>query len=287
MRIEWRSIDDLVAAVRANISHVRAMKPEIVVGIPRSGMLPASQIALALGLPLADLHSFCAGRGWKISGGICGEAAGARRVLLVDDATGFCKAMKGAMASLAEDRPDCTVMTCAVYATAKAAERLDIYFEECPHPRIFEWNWWRSRRLKGCCVDIDGVLCVDPTRAQNRNPGLYRQFLADASPLFLTAKPVHALVTGRKEAYREETERWLRRHGIEYGKLKMLEVRSPRSAEGHAERKAEFYQASPARLFIESSDRQAELIAEISGKDSLCITTRRLYRGKEHLADTE
>lgn len=282
MRIAWRSLDDLVALCRANIERVRKMGPEIVVGIPRSGMLPAAQIALALGLPLADLHSFCVGRGWMRGGGNFDDAARSkRRILLVDDATGFGKTMKGALSLLWAKRPDVKIATCGVYATPGAVGRLDIAFEQCPRPRLFEWNWWRNGWLDQCCLDIDGVLCVDPTKAQRQDPEQYRRFVSEAAPLFLTAKPVHALVTGRSEAWRRETEAWMERYGVAYELLQMLQGASPRSAEGHAERKAELYRVSPARLFIESSERQAELIAKLSGKDALCITTRTFYPGAE------
>lgn len=278
MKIEWRSLDDLTAVCRANVERVRKLKPEVIVGIPRSGMLPASQLALALGLPLADLHSFCAERMWA-RGGNADDGGCNRRVLLVDDASGFGKTMKAALAVLTARRPECSMATCTVYATPSAFHKFDIAFEQCPKPRLFEWNWWRNGWLDKCCVDIDGVLCTDPTKAQRRDPEQYRRFLAEAAPLFLTAKPVHALVTGRSSSYRAETEDWMFRHGVQYGALQMLDGAPPRSAEGHAERKAAFYRTSPAGLFIESCARQAELIAKLSGKDALCITTRRLYPG--------
>jgi hypoxanthine phosphoribosyltransferase len=274
--IEWRTLDDMTALCRANVDRVRALKPDIVVGVPRSGMLPAAQIALALGLPLADLHSFCNGAAWDRRGARL-NALQRCRVLLIDDASAFGKTMKASIAAIEAVRR-CEILTCTAYATRDSAAKFTIAFEECPKPRLFEWNWWRNGWLKLCCVDIDGVVCVDPTRAQRRDPEQYAKFLSDAAPLFPTAKPVHAFVTGRGEAHRQATGDWLARHGCEYRALKMREDAGPRTAEAHGERKAEFYRKSPAALFIESSDKQAETIARLSGKDALCITTRKVYR---------
>jgi hypothetical protein len=257
---------------------VRALKPDIVVGVPRSGMLPAAQIALALGLPLADLHSFCNGAVW-VRHGHQVPALKKCRVLLIDDASAFGKTMKTSVASIENAYiPHHEIFTCAAYVTPQSASSFNLAFEECPKPRLFEWNWWRNGWLKHCCVDIDGVVCVDPTRAQRRDPEQYAKFLSEAAPLFPTAKPVHAFVTGRGEAHRQATGDRLARHGCEYRALKMREDAGPRTAEAHGERKAEFYRKSPAALFIESSDRQAEAIARLSGKDALCITTRKVYR---------
>lgn len=275
MSIEWRTLDDMTALCRANIARIRDLKPDVVVGVPRSGMLPAAQIALALGLPLADQHSFCGEMAWSRHGHVQLKPSG--RVLLVDDASAFGKTMKASVATVRKFRPECEILTCTVYATPQSANNFDLAFEECSKPRLFEWNWWRNGWLKHCCVDIDGVVCVDPTRAQRRDPEQYAKFLTDAKPLFPTAKPVHAFVTGRGEAYRQVTGDWLARHGCEYKALKMREDVGPRTAEAHAERKAEFYRKSPALLFIESSDKQAELIMRLSGKDALCISTRKAY----------
>lgn len=279
MTISWRTIDDLANLCRANLAAIRALNPDVVVGIPRSGMLPASILSLGLDIPLSDLHSFCRGKRWARSGFDKAESCRAKRILLVDDATGFGKTMSQAIHQIRHARTNVQIMTCGVFATEEAAARLTIAFDICPKPRIFEWNWFRNGgALKDSCVDIDGVLCLDPTGKQKRDADAYRNFVLNAVPLFRTQYPVHAFVTGRSSEFRAETEAWLDRHGFKYGALKMLDGKSPRTAEGHARLKADFYTSSGATLFIESNPAQAEMIAKISGKQCLCITTRDMHQ---------
>jgi hypothetical protein len=59
--MNFRSIKDLYQDVWQNL-HRLPRDIELVVGIPRSGMLPATLIALARNLPLADLDGYVAGQ---------------------------------------------------------------------------------------------------------------------------------------------------------------------------------------------------------------------------------
>ncbi|MGH9423649.1 MAG: phosphoribosyltransferase, partial [Thermoanaerobaculia bacterium] len=58
--MNYRSINDLVLRVRELLPQV-PRDVDLVVGIPRSGLLPATVIALALEKPVADLDSFLRG----------------------------------------------------------------------------------------------------------------------------------------------------------------------------------------------------------------------------------
>ena len=59
--MNYRSLADINAAIINGMT--RMPQPiDVVVGIPRSGLLPANLLCLALNIPLADLDGFCAGR---------------------------------------------------------------------------------------------------------------------------------------------------------------------------------------------------------------------------------
>jgi uncharacterized HAD superfamily protein/hypoxanthine phosphoribosyltransferase len=278
-RVAWRTHEDLVRACRENVSRLRTFDIDAVVGVPRSGMLPATQIALSLMLPLSDVKSFCAGRLWGVSGHQ-EEAASVRRVLLVEDSVSTGADMRRAAEMILAARPDVTIIRCAAYTTKRSARNLDIYFEMVSRPRIFEWNWFRHPLLEACCVDVDGILCIDPTKAERRDEGLYRAFLEKTPPCVKPTVPIGALVTGRREQYRAETERWMASHGIPYRSLHMLaEPFGSQTIERHATHKADVYRASDAVLFIESDAGQAELIAELAGKDVICLSTLTHYPG--------
>ena len=129
------------------------------------------------------------------------------------------------------------------------------------------------------CVDIDGILCIDPTSRQNDDGPLYRRFLEEARPLLIPSGPVGWLVTCRLEKYRSLTEQWLQRHGVQYQQLYMMDLptKAARLAAGsHASFKAQMYRSTNATLFLESSERQATEIARLTGKPVLCMDTRRM-----------
>ncbi len=130
--------------------------------------------------------------------------------------------------------------------------------------------------LSEFCVDIDGVLCVDPTEEENDDGKKYESFLSNAAPLIIPTKRIGNLVTCRLEKYRALTKEWLTRHGVRYDKLYMLDLPNKKArltADCHAKYKAKIYKDLGAPFFIESSLRQAVDIAKFSGKQVLCMET--------------
>ena len=106
-------------------------------------------------------------------------------------------------------------------------------------------------------------------------------YLPDAVPMVIPTTFVGALVTYRIERYREVTEGWLRRYGVEYGRLFMYDAESyeaRNSKESPACYKARLYKAAEwAILFLESSAGQAEQINRITGKPVFCYENGKMY----------
>ncbi len=259
---------------------------DLVVGIPRSGMLVASIIALKQNLPLTDLYSFLRNddlkkgttRTYKHAELV--KPQDAKKILLVDDSISSAKSMFAAVeqvkAIYARD-----VVTMAVFAERHNQHLVDMHLELVEQPRVFEWNIMHHEFLKHACLDIDGVLCVDPDVMQNDDGPKYRDFLACTRPLFIPSVKVAHLVTSRLEKYRAETEEWLQRNGVEYGALHMLDLPTAeerRRLSIHAKFKAEVYAKHPlTRLFVESEEKQAHEIMKLSGKPVYCIETNEMY----------
>lgn len=251
---------------------------DLVVGIPRSGMLVASLVALARNLPLVDLEGFIAGRVFE-SGTTrrrTTDPATIRRALVVDDSSRTGEAIVRATESLrAASRNLPPTTTCVVYGTRQTTAHVDITMVEINKPRIFEWNVLHHPTiLANACIDIDGVLCHDPSRQDNDDGARYRGFIATARPLHIPSHRVHALVTSRLEKYRRETEEWLEAQGVVYDRLIMLDLATAeerRRQGAHASHKAAYYRSSSATLFIESELPQAEQIARMSGKPVLSL----------------
>lgn len=251
---------------------------DLVVGVPRSGMLPATMIALALNKRLTDIDSFVEGRvfeaGYRGSLQQWGEI---RKVLVVDDSVNSGMAMTKAKEQLASVAADYEITYLAVIAASSGIPFVDLFFELVDDERVFEWNLFHHYFMSEACLDIDGVLNVDP-EIDDDGP-LYLDFLKNAKPLHLPTVEVNTLISCRLEKYRQETEEWLRQHNVRYKNLVMLDFpdKQTRVKWGkHGEYKADYYAQSPCSLFVESSLRQARIISDKTSKPVICLETNEL-----------
>lgn len=278
--MHYRSIADLNATLTHNLRKI-PHDVDLVVGIPRSGLIPANMISLALNLPLADFDGFLEGR--ILSKGRtrplqAGAAEGGpRRILVIDDSINSGGSMLEARAKLAAAGLADNAIFCAVYGLHDVHPEADLVLETVPRPRMFQWNVMHHKFLADACLDIDGVLCVDPDSHENDDGPRYETFLREARPFLRPTQTVGHLVTSRLEKHRAATEAWLAEAGVSYGKLWMLDL--PSAAErrrqgAHGQFKAKVYASLDATLFIESEERQAVEIARLSRKPVLSIETQ-------------
>jgi orotate phosphoribosyltransferase len=138
-------------------------------------------------------------------------------------------------------------------------------------------------------VDIDGVLCRDPTNqeldAQDEGQ-LWHSFLGNAIPFLMPEQTVGAVVTNRLERHRDRTEQWLFENGIAYRQLHMSphpsrEERHKNLDYGPQKARAILDKDSPLKLFVESDPRIAPEIAHLTHKPVICAKNLHIYwRGK-------
>lgn len=271
----YRSFADLSNLIRTNI-HKIPHDIDVVVGIPRSGMLPANLIALYLNKRMTDIDSFVEGR--LISSGDRDkyiQKSTIHKVLVVDDSVDLGGALKKARNKLQplEEKYDFIYLTPIVSPIGK--DMVDIYFEILDGSnRIFEWNFFHHSFLKNACMDIDGVLNVDP-EIDDDGP-IYTDYIEHATPLHIPTVPVDTLVTCRLEKYRPQTEKWLGEHNVQYNKLIMLDMPDKASRVAwnkHGEYKGEIYKKGKYSMFVESSLWQAKIIADTAHKEVFCVET--------------
>lgn len=281
--IHYRSVATLNRDIQTWLSRL-PRDIEIVVGIPRSGLLVANLLSLYMDLPMTDVEGFLGEHVIQTGSRFMGRETkdflcSKRRVLVIDDSL-----MLGRQMSLVKERIRSAQMPHevkygAVYVNPQNKNMVDFYYELLPGPRVFEWNVMQHGSMDWFCVDLDGVLCRDPTEEENDDSVRYREFITGVQPLFVPRTTIGWVVTCRLEKYREITEEWLRRHHIGYNSLVMLDMPDKDSrirARVHAAFKAELYERTGALLFIESSEKQAGEIARLTGKDVLCFETREL-----------
>lgn len=293
--MEYRSISDLANSIAAG-AHRLPPDIDLIVGIPRSGVLAASILAIHLNLPLLDLTAFLEGKLPEVGRTFAKTLDGAprpryRKALIVDDSIWTGESILKVRERLAGAEIGAEVMIAAVYGAKEHHQEVDFVFETVKQPRLFQWNLMRHVRLNDACFDIDGVLCHDPSEMENDDGERYLLFLQQARPLLRPGVAIRHLVTSRLERYRKETEEWLATQGIRYEKLWMLDLPSAeerRRLGAHHTFKAKVYKDSGAMLFVESEDRQAVRIANLSGKPVLSIEFQRMvWPEKEESARRE
>ena len=286
MEIIYRSFEDLARTIRSNI-HKIPHDIDAVIGVPRSGMIPAYPIGLYLNKPVLSVAGFLEAQ--RNGGGkLLASEAGQRskyiqhthsgRVLVIDDSYRRGKAYHKVRGQLAEVE-GVEFIYGAIYTTAEGVENLDFWGEVLSSRRLFEWNIFHHKSLENAAFDIDGVLCQDPPVDDDGKQ--YRAYIRHAIPRFVPSTPVKMLVTCRLEKYRAETEAWLAEQGIRYEKLVMLDFpdKATRVKWGrHGFYKGEVYEKSDCTLFIESSLREALQITQETKKPVFCTETMSLLQ---------
>ena len=282
--MNYRSFSNLSEDIKRGLGKLQAGNFDLVVGIPRSGMVPAYIIGLYLNLGVTSLEGLLANE--AIKRGSTRKARvdieftqDAQRILLVDDSISSGDSLRSTLAKLPPALRQ-RITTLAIYSSKPERSDVDLFLEYVPEPRVFEWNVFHRSLLGRSCVDIDGVLCRDPTAAENDDGERYIEFLLNAEPLILPSYKIHSLVTNRLSKYRSHTEEWMARHGVEYANLIMVDL--PSAAERqrlgvHSTHKAKYYRESGLDFFIESDVRQAKAIAQITKKSVYCVETTQVY----------
>ena len=285
--LTFRSVADLNERIIENLPYL-PRDIELVVAIPRSGMLAASLLSLYMNIPMTDIDGLLEGRviatgNRSLAGAGCNDSTGSRcKVLVLDDSVGHGTQLRAVKARLQLFLGEFEVLYAAVYVTPESRHLVDFAFEILRWGHCFAWNVMHHKFLENCCVDIDGVICVNPTEKEDDDGVRYREFIENALPLFIPTVKVGWLVTSRLKKYRNETARWLEVHGVNYDHLVMMSQpvgsdRSGDSTKARAQYKAAAYVSSKASLFIESCPIQAQYMTAMSGLPVLCLGTQRMY----------
>jgi uncharacterized HAD superfamily protein/adenine/guanine phosphoribosyltransferase-like PRPP-binding protein len=286
------SFAQLSDAIRTHL-HAIPGDVDLIVGIPRSGMVPAYQIGLMLNRLVCDIDGFIAdgpishGQTRKLGVPLT-SLRQARHILIVDDSIASGGSMQRALARVQQCGYRGKISTCAAIVAPSHQSSVDVSFITLPLPRLFEWNAFHHSCVENACFDMDGVLCVDPTDHDNDDGPRYEKFLANAVPLFRPTLRIGHIVSARLEKYRGLTEQWLAANNISYGQLHLVDLpsREDRIRLGaHCAHKIRVYIETDASMFYESDLGQAREIATGSGKPVLCISSMTMVMpGASHLS---
>ncbi len=282
--IGFMSFADLGATINRGIDRIPT-GIDMVVGIPRSGMIPAYMIGLYCNISVLDLPTFLSGKnsehGSRALGIELSTPMNARSILLVDDSLSSGASMQSAIDRIHSSGYAGKITTCAVVVEPSRLNLVDIYFCEMPWPRFFEWNaFYHPTLLASACFDLDGVLCADPTPEENDDGPRYLKFLQQAKLRFRSTYLIGDIVSARLEKYREVTEQWLAKNHVLYRNLHLIDLSSAlerTKLKAHCTHKAKVYQGNNSVIFFESDPDQAAEISRLSSKPVLCTTDMNLY----------
>ncbi|MEM9825085.1 MAG: hypothetical protein AAF958_00775 [Planctomycetota bacterium] len=278
----------------ADVMRLAALIPpetKLIAGVARSGLAAATMVAMQLHLPLVAIRQTAgdivsAGNGWRLGGDRHVETNPNALVTVIDDTV-----MTGNSLNAIRDtvRREFSNYLCAsVYCNPAAATKPDIHAVDLPWPHLLEWNLFNSVLTPNMAVDFDGILCWDCKPEDDDDGERYEEFIEHAAPKYIARRvPIPLIVTARIERYRKATERWLRRHGIRWGRLIMHPAKTlaERRRDDIAAYKARHFKSWASRhsavpapsMFVESDPGQARRIAALSRRLVVCPTTAETF----------
>jgi hypoxanthine phosphoribosyltransferase len=274
------------------LSLIEKLPPiEGVIGIPRSGMIPASIIAVNMSVPLYSIsdEKLVVLNSMSDKGGSRMEVYkpnGSKNILLIDDTAFFGNAMSKHKELVEKLLPSKNIITSVIYSTPEAIEQklIDIHLYTSKFPHVLEWNFFDAHPTLNGMFDLDGVFCEDCPYEIAEDETRYKNWIKTVKPIenrIPRLFPAIAICTGRLEKYRKETEEWLDRHNIKYSNLLMFQGTKEERDSNHVLNVARFklqkfieYNKNSKGLlfnikdtgkclyFIESCPEQSRLIAD-------------------------
>lgn len=253
---------------------LRELPPTIssVIGVARSGMLPAAVVAMERHLPLfaVDRNGIrLVGTGTRSAElDLMGEEP-----LLIDDTVHNGGTLQELL-QLGHIEP--SWRRAVVFLRPAVRSMVHHYAAALETPHVLEWNIFNCAHSVAIGSDMDGVICADcPPGADDDGPQ-YAQFLQHAAPIHTPRRgEIRAIITARMEKYREPTEAWLKAHGVRYEYLVMgpWTDLADRGRHNVAQWKAEWADRTGCDLFLES-DAGLTL-----GMDAFCVRCSPIFAG--------
>lgn len=276
----YKTYNDITKEIKLNI--YKFINIDLFVGIPRSGMIPATILSLFLNKNLCTLTEFI-NNNIMIHGYRSKATTDFKNILIVDDSITTGRAILDAKNLIKQnlDTSKKSIKYFAAYATEESRDKVDYFLNIVDHPRFFEWNYLNHAHCQNWAYDLDGVLCLDPTEEENDDGQKYLNFIRTAKPLYIPDYKIGAIITARLEKYRYETEIWLKKNRVIYSNLYMLNLPSKEDRirlNAHTNIKIYYYnKLTHLKLFLESEPIQAKLIAQKTGKKVICTKNNILY----------
>lgn len=215
------------------VEHTKLMIPrmkdyDVIIGIARSGILPASIIATHLyrDLYIIDIENKrveLSGRGLRKQGVI----NNLNKVCVVDDSLWNGISIARAKQIL-KNHPlfqHSEIDYAVIYAHHKSSNIADMYYKRVSN-HFFEWNFMNSPVTPIISLDFDGILCNDFTEEEDDDGEKYIKAIANRKTTHMmpVSKYKPYIITARLSKYRTQTVEWLEKNNIVYEDLIMCDL---------------------------------------------------------------
>lgn len=275
-KYDFVTVDELLRWTTAWIKSF-STSYDVIVGIPRSGLLVANLIALKLGKPLTTPELFRYSHYWKND--VVDKKRKHKNILLVDDSIASGNTMQQSEQLLHSYSRSLDVTRAALIASEDTKDMVDLYHKIIPPPRIFEWNLLNSRKGK-LATNLEGVICENCPPGVDLDEKAYTGWIRNAKPYLIPPFYIDTIMSKRLYKYRSDTEEWLARHDVRYGKLMLCDFQfeEQRERKRVVQRKIEFLLKIKPLWFWGSSFSEAKQIWEATKIPTLCIDEMVLFR---------
>jgi hypoxanthine phosphoribosyltransferase len=255
------------------LAQVIPNKYDLIVGIPRAGLMFASMLSTKFGRPLTVPDYSWAWRSPQV------KLHYIENILVCDDAISSGNQMNRAVRLIKYKYPNTNVETAAVIKHEES--KVDYFHSITSDPKLFEWNIAHVKLGKLAC-DIDGVLCPDLPVGfeEEEHPEGYEDHIYNAMPQFIPQYKIDTVISCRIERWRKGTEIWLHKNGVKYNRLILWNTDVPSDRNGKwADYKVQRIGEFNAEYAFESNREQAIRIHEELRIPVLC------YKEMEMLSD--
>lgn len=247
---------------------------DVIIGIPRGGLLIAGIIASRFNKPLTIPELFLEGKIWSSKDSPPVDFNKIKKTLIIDDSIATGKRLDVYLAQIKEKYPNVAIKIGALFKSEKNTYTFDYYYKIARFPIIFEWNLLSAGYNMGkLCTDMDGVLSKDCPAELDDDGEKYVTWMKTAESYLIPTYKIDTIITSRLEKYRKETEEWLRAHNVKYDNLIMLDLptKSQRTFESVVAHKSKYINQAKPFWYWESNYNEALEIKKHVSCYVLCI----------------
>jgi hypoxanthine phosphoribosyltransferase len=236
---------------------------DVIIGVPRAGLMIANIIACKFGRPLSTPENFARNESWTNKSF---DLKNVKRVLIVDDDVYFGNALSKAIQKVKIANSNVEIETASLFTFPKSKKKVNYFLQTRHSPALYEWNILNVNSRQKLVTDMDGVLCKDYTG------GDYENWIRNVKPHYIPQYEIDAIVTARLEKYRALTEEWLSKYTVKYKDLFMMPLQDEkkRSFERVIDFKVQHLRHLQPFWYWESNYRVAEAIKKCTKIPILC-----------------